>query len=74
MTRKRPQNHTMSGSRTGMWFMQKWKKSGSLLQLSLKDSTDPRASFLYQLSQKPGELFNGLAELEDSWNNTFHSN
>ncbi|XP_052274489.1 protein FAM135A-like isoform X2 [Dreissena polymorpha] len=41
----------------GMWFMQKWKKSGSLLQLSLKDSTDPRASFLYQLSQKPGLEF-----------------
>ena len=38
----------------GMWFMQKWKKSGSLLQLSLKDTTDPRQSFLYKLSQKPG--------------------
>ncbi|KAL8596029.1 hypothetical protein ACOMHN_021069 [Nucella lapillus] len=37
----------------GMWFMQKWKKSGSLLQLSLKDSSDPRHSFLYRLSQKP---------------------
>ncbi|XP_076440351.1 protein FAM135A-like isoform X2 [Babylonia areolata] len=37
----------------GMWFMQKWKKSGSLLQLSLKDSSDPRQSFLYRLSQKP---------------------
>ncbi|ESP05651.1 hypothetical protein LOTGIDRAFT_102128, partial [Lottia gigantea] len=36
----------------GMWFMQKWKKSGSLLQLSLKDNTDPRKSFLYQLSQR----------------------
>ncbi|XP_076093323.1 protein FAM135A-like isoform X3 [Mytilus galloprovincialis] len=42
----------------GMWFMQKWKKSGSLLQLSLKDNVDPRQSFLYKLSQKPGlELF-----------------
>ena len=39
---------------TGMWFMQKWKKSGSLLQLSLKDTSDPRQSFLYKLSQKPG--------------------
>ncbi|XP_025110333.1 protein FAM135A-like isoform X1 [Pomacea canaliculata] len=37
----------------GMWFMQKWKKSGSLLQLSLKDTSDPRQSFLYKLSQKP---------------------
>ncbi|XP_070194808.1 protein FAM135A-like [Littorina saxatilis] len=37
----------------GMWFMQKWKKSGSLLQLSLKDTNDPRQSFLYKLSQKP---------------------
>ncbi|XP_050315543.1 protein FAM135A [Anthonomus grandis grandis] len=36
----------------GMWFMQKWKKSGSLLQLCLKDATDPRQSFLYTLSQK----------------------
>jgi hypothetical protein len=37
----------------GMWFMQKWKKSGSLLQLALKDTNDPRQSFLYRLSQKP---------------------
>lgn len=36
----------------GMWFMQKWKKSGSLLQLSLRDSPDMRQSFLYRLSQK----------------------
>ncbi|CAH1991581.1 unnamed protein product [Acanthoscelides obtectus] len=36
----------------GMWFMQKWKKSGSLLQLCLKDSTDPRQTFLYRLSQR----------------------
>ncbi|XP_052775598.1 protein FAM135A-like isoform X3 [Mya arenaria] len=41
----------------GMWFMQKWKKSGSLLQLSLKDNPDPRQSFLYTLSQKPGLEF-----------------
>ena len=39
----------------GMWFMQKWKKSGSLLQLSLKDHADPRQTFLYKLSQKPGK-------------------
>ncbi|KAF7269429.1 hypothetical protein GWI33_017533 [Rhynchophorus ferrugineus] len=36
----------------GMWFMQKWKKSGSLLQLCLKDSHDPQQSFLYRLSQR----------------------
>ncbi|XP_055610996.1 uncharacterized protein LOC129757732 isoform X2 [Uranotaenia lowii] len=36
----------------GMWFMQKWKKSGSLLQLCLRDSADPRQSFLFRLSQR----------------------
>lgn len=36
----------------GMWFMQKWKKSGSLLQLCLRDSADLRQSFLYRLSQR----------------------
>ncbi|CAH2256624.1 jg19608 [Pararge aegeria aegeria] len=36
----------------GMWFMQKWKKSGSLLQLSLRDAPDPRRSFLYRLSER----------------------
>ncbi|XP_031768575.1 uncharacterized protein LOC113521209 isoform X2 [Galleria mellonella] len=36
----------------GMWFMQKWKKSGSLLQLSLRDASDPRRSFLYRLSER----------------------
>lgn len=41
----------------GMWFMQKWKKSGSLLQLSMKDTADVRQSFLYKLSQKPGLEF-----------------
>ncbi|XP_050524395.1 protein FAM135A isoform X2 [Daktulosphaira vitifoliae] len=35
----------------GLWFMQKVKKSGTLLQLSLKDSTDIRQTFLYQLAQ-----------------------
>ncbi|XP_064172828.1 protein FAM135A-like [Anguilla rostrata] len=39
---------------TGLWFMQKWKKSGSLLQLTCRDHTDPRQTFLYQLSQKAG--------------------
>ncbi|XP_015119220.1 protein FAM135A [Diachasma alloeum] len=36
----------------GMWFMQKWKKSGSLLQLSMKDSSDVRRSFMFRLSQR----------------------
>ncbi len=36
----------------GMWFMQKWKKSGSLHQLALKDATDIRKTFMYQLSQR----------------------
>ncbi|KAI1894720.1 hypothetical protein AGOR_G00118650 [Albula goreensis] len=42
---------------TGLWFMQKWKKSGSLLQLTCRDNTDPRRTFLYQLSQKAGLQF-----------------
>nr|XP_006825452.1 PREDICTED: protein FAM135A-like [Saccoglossus kowalevskii] len=46
---------------TGMWFMQKWKKSGSLLQLALKDHSDPRKTFMYKLSEKPGfELFKNV--------------
>lgn len=32
--------------------MQKWKKSGSLLQLCLRDATVLRQSFLYRLSQR----------------------
>lgn len=35
-----------------MWFMQKWKKSGSLLQLAMKDASDVRRSFMFRLSQK----------------------
>lgn len=31
--------------------MQRWKKSGSLQQLSLKDAEDPRHSFLYRLAR-----------------------
>lgn len=38
----------------GLWLMQKLKKSGSLLQLTCRDHTDPRKTFLYLLSQKPG--------------------
>lgn len=37
-----------------MWVMQKLKKSGSLVQLAMKDHPDPRSTFIYQLSQKPG--------------------
>lgn len=37
---------------SGMWFMQKWKKSGSLLQLAIKDKSDVRRTFMYRLSQK----------------------
>ncbi|XP_075058690.1 protein FAM135A isoform X3 [Mixophyes fleayi] len=39
---------------TGLWFMQKWKKSGSLLQLTCRDHSDPRQTFLYKLSKKQG--------------------
>lgn len=31
--------------------MQRWKKSGSLQQLSLKDTANPRNSFLYRLAR-----------------------
>ncbi|XP_031830861.1 protein FAM135A isoform X3 [Nomia melanderi] len=36
----------------GMWFMQKLKKSDSLLQLAMKDAPDVRRSFMFRLSQK----------------------
>lgn len=36
---------------SGLWFMQKLKKSGTLLQLSLRDSPNIRKTFLYRLSQ-----------------------
>ncbi|XP_037356705.1 protein FAM135B [Talpa occidentalis] len=39
---------------TGLWLMQKLKKSGSLLQLAFRDNADLRKCFLYQLSQKTG--------------------
>nr|XP_015218428.1 PREDICTED: protein FAM135A isoform X1 [Lepisosteus oculatus]XP_015218429.1 PREDICTED: protein FAM135A isoform X1 [Lepisosteus oculatus]XP_015218430.1 PREDICTED: protein FAM135A isoform X1 [Lepisosteus oculatus]XP_015218431.1 PREDICTED: protein FAM135A isoform X1 [Lepisosteus oculatus] len=42
---------------TGLWFMQKWKKSGSLLQLTCRDQSDPRQTFLYKLSKKAGLQF-----------------
>lgn len=37
----------------GMWAVRKWYHSTSLLQLSLKDSPNPRDSFLYHLSEAP---------------------
>lgn len=37
----------------GMWAVRKWYNSKSLLQLSLKDSSNPYDSFLYQLSEAP---------------------
>lgn len=37
-----------------MWFIQKFKKSASLTQLSMKDAPNIRQTFLYQLSTKPG--------------------
>lgn len=37
-----------------MWLLQKWKKSDSLLQLSLNDSTDMRDTFIYKLSKTKG--------------------
>ncbi|CAF1649585.1 unnamed protein product, partial [Adineta ricciae] len=37
----------------GMWIMQKWKNSCSLSQMSFKDATDPKQTYLYKLSKKP---------------------
>lgn len=37
----------------GMWAVRKWYSSKSLLQLSLKDASEPRDSFLYHLSESP---------------------
>ena len=34
----------------GMWLMQKWKKSGSLHQLAMKDASDIRNTFMYKLA------------------------
>ncbi|PAA57085.1 hypothetical protein BOX15_Mlig001885g6, partial [Macrostomum lignano] len=38
----------------GMWFIQKMKKSGSILQLKLKDNSDQRQTYLYELSSASG--------------------
>ena len=39
-----------------MWVMQKWKKSGSLIQLAMKDNPDLKSTFIYKLSQAPGKF------------------
>ena len=51
---------------SGLWFMQKWKKSGSLLQLTCRDHSDPRQTFLYKLSRKSGRLSAKTLRLCDS--------
>lgn len=38
----------------GLWFIQKFRKAASLTQLSMKDATNIRQTFLYQLSKEPG--------------------
>uniref|UniRef100_A0A7M5V817 DUF676 domain-containing protein n=2 Tax=Clytia hemisphaerica TaxID=252671 RepID=A0A7M5V817_9CNID len=48
------QFHTSNLVSTGMWLIQKWKKAGSLVQLALNDSTDPRETFMYRLSLTNG--------------------
>lgn len=53
--------HVNSLVGTGMWVLRKWYKSQSLLQLSRKDGSSPRESFLYHLSLCPGfELFKNV--------------
>ncbi|XP_031559475.1 protein FAM135A-like [Actinia tenebrosa] len=39
---------------TGLWLMQKWKKSEALTQLSLHDHEDLRQTCIYRLSQSKG--------------------
>ena len=51
----------------GMWAVQKWYHSTSLLQLSLKDTPNPRDSFLYHLSESPSmESFTHVVLLSSS--------
>jgi len=45
--------HVNSLVGTGMWVLRKWYKSQSLLQLSLKDASSSRETFLYHLSLCP---------------------
>ena len=39
---------------TGLSFISSWKKMKALDQMSLKDHDDPKKTFLYRLSEKPG--------------------
>ena len=51
----------------GMWAVRKWYNSTSLLQLSLKDTPNPRDSFLYHLSEAPSvEYFAHVVLLSSS--------
>ena len=46
----------------GLWIIKKWKKSECLKQLSMTDTTDPKNSFLYRLSNLEGiEWFKNIA-------------
>ena len=38
----------------GMWVLKKWKGSQSLTQIGMSDNSDPKQTFLYKLSEKPG--------------------
>uniref|UniRef100_H2ZJN2 DUF676 domain-containing protein n=1 Tax=Ciona savignyi TaxID=51511 RepID=H2ZJN2_CIOSA len=38
---------------TGLWLIQKWKKSECLLQLGIKEKLNLKETFMYQLSKKP---------------------
>ena len=38
----------------GMWVLKKWKGSQSLRQIGMTDHSDPKKTFLYKLSKKPG--------------------
>jgi len=38
----------------GMWILKKWKKSVSLIELSMTDDEDPEKTYLYKLSTKKG--------------------
>jgi len=46
--------HTSSLVSTGLWLMQKWKKTGALPQLALNDNSDLRETFMYRLSLTNG--------------------
>ena len=35
---------------TGLWFIKKWKKSKSLAQLSMTDSSNTEDTFMFKLS------------------------